>query len=582
MTMFMLRLISLGMILAGIIWADHAAADEKFFQVPPVAKLPFHLERISSEKKGKAILESYYMDGPEFNGRRSRIYFRYSRPMGDGPYPAVLHIHGSNNQTLNRTIGEYYARNGFACLQFDWEPAGKRAAPHSEYQHSGRMTTATYQPIPLESDRMRLGIFFARRSLDFLRSLPEIDRSNIHVSGVSAGAQLTLLLLGLEPDIRAATVKYGSISGFPGPYVGGIYEALNRVASSNYAEDWLRIYDSANYLANIRSKIYLISGTDDAFYWMPVVLETARRLGSGCTMAMLPNVNHRYIHDESMALEFFRSISGMSSRLPEISKVELNFDGPPEISFVAFPAEPGLEAAVIYKIAPQGKFTFKGHWNKKEAFLNGTCYVAKLPPIPADSQLVAYPYIKQAENRIVTGDTVEFPNFPAWRDFSGRKEYIIAEMDHFLLRGNFEKDDRRFQYRGKACRDKSGEFSRHGKGAAVLPAGMDNFFLFNGLPGVSGKKIYLSGYARSLNGKGSFEVELSWNDPAGTIRKYQFATQAEFAEFHIEERVPVGACAAKLVIRSQDGGIALDNLSHYYQKMRESDDSMDRRRQGKF
>ena len=59
--MFMLRLISLGMILAGIIWADHAAADEKFFQVPPVAELPFHLERISSEKKGKAILESYYI-----------------------------------------------------------------------------------------------------------------------------------------------------------------------------------------------------------------------------------------------------------------------------------------------------------------------------------------------------------------------------------------------------------------------------------------------------------------------------------------------------------------------------------------
>jgi dienelactone hydrolase len=143
------------------------------------------------------------------------------RPPGRGPFPAVLLNHGSGRtpEDLRRlgpyqeqayTLGPVFARHGYELLFLFRRGVGLSADQgasaidlmSAETSQSGRNAAQ----LELLEGR-ELGD--ARAGLAFLRARPEVDPRRLATVGHSFGGSLTLRLLEVEHDVRAAVVFSG-------------------------------------------------------------------------------------------------------------------------------------------------------------------------------------------------------------------------------------------------------------------------------------------------------------------------------------------------------------------------------------
>ena len=109
-----------------------------------------------------------------------------------GKIPAVVFFHGFTGTKVepHRIFvkqARALAKAGIAALRFDFRGSGDSEGEFSSMTLSGELKDA-------------------RAALDFMRSRPGIDASRIGVLGLSFGGAVAALLLGSDPDIRAAAL----------------------------------------------------------------------------------------------------------------------------------------------------------------------------------------------------------------------------------------------------------------------------------------------------------------------------------------------------------------------------------------
>ena len=91
-----------------------------------------------------------------------------------------------------------------------------------------------------------------------LRSLPEVDKTRVGVTGISWGGFLTNIVAGLDARFAMAAPVYGC--GFI---------AQNEFFSKSLPEDkeqakqWLRYWEPAHYLSNASMPMLWVNGTND-------------------------------------------------------------------------------------------------------------------------------------------------------------------------------------------------------------------------------------------------------------------------------------------------------------------------------
>lgn len=430
-----------------------AATREELFRVPDFNELPPSVEVVSETVTNGVALTELYFDGAPFNGQPTRIYGFYCRPSQPGRYPGVVQLHGAGLQTLGPAAAIFYATNGFACLSIDWcGPASNRKEPrkppYSEFNSPGNLA----RPLPegekdkapphgwkaygAEVDGVTCGVRFVRRSFMFLRSRPEVDAGKLCLSGMSAGAHLSLLVIGLEPELRAAAVKYGCgfIRDLPG-YFGGYFGPMVLTCRQEQ-EDWLAVLDPKHGLPNTRASVLLLSGTDDIFFWMPVVLHTYREIPSPKRLLMLPNDNHSQVGNEVVPLHYYRSVLGLAPAFPEVTaptvkvqgealELAARVSGPKKIVKVGFWVKRMPKNLFRHGSGEKGKPETQAKWNEVLATLAGDEWHARIPVPVTNEQVVAYALVEDETGAKVTSDTVEAPDFPQWR---GRSPFVPWEL----------------------------------------------------------------------------------------------------------------------------------------------------------
>ena len=126
------------------------------------------------------------------------------RPIGNGPFPAVLSPHGhwtygrlENTPTTSgpaRAIG--LARQGFVVFSYDMIGYNdSQQLPHTfggKAQHLWGLSLAGLQ------------LWNGIRALDFLESLPDVRRDEIAATGESGGGSQTFLLAAVDPRVKVA------------------------------------------------------------------------------------------------------------------------------------------------------------------------------------------------------------------------------------------------------------------------------------------------------------------------------------------------------------------------------------------
>jgi len=147
------------------------------------------------------------------------------RPLGRGPFPAILCNHGSGRtrEELERlgpyekqaeTLGPVFARHGYVFL-FLFRPGVGLSADQGasavdlmnrEYAAHGQDARNALQLRLLESRELSA----AASGLAFLRGLAEVDASRIALVAHSFGGSLTILQAEKEPDLRALVIFSGA------------------------------------------------------------------------------------------------------------------------------------------------------------------------------------------------------------------------------------------------------------------------------------------------------------------------------------------------------------------------------------
>ncbi|MFZ2653675.1 MAG: acetylxylan esterase [Victivallales bacterium] len=519
---FAVMIVSSGMLSAADDWQNH-------FSIPTVKELPLDLQ-IVSEKKDKGIhLIEFYLKGAPFNGQPTKIYGWYARPLAEGKYPAIVDLHGAGLGVLGSGAAEFYASNGFCCTVIDWcgsrKGHGERKPPYSEFDSPGNeadQSAGAWHTFGSEKDGIRNGVLFVKRAVQFLQGRPEVDSNALFLVGCSAGAHLTLLALGAEPAFKAGAVKYGNAfirdTGWFGGYFGPI-----ACCPRPEQDEWLSVLDPKHGIPGYKAKVLLLSGTDDIFFWMPVVLHTYRNIPTEKRLIMLPNDNHSQTGNTEIPLAYFKSVLGTAPAWPLVgipkavvsgSSMELSvgITGPEKISKVSF-YHKRMKQAQFWHGARPG---VSAKWEEAPAALKDNLWTATIE-VPGDyMQLVAYAHATTEKGIPVSSDSIEFPSYPKWRGnlpppegqvsgIPGPSADKSSGMKNFFSDPSFEGGKEAngviFPAPSKEGEYDSGGTKAHSGKTAVSMGNVDSAgpYISCYVPAWAGKKFRLSIWARSEN-----------------------------------------------------------------------------------
>jgi dienelactone hydrolase len=115
-------------------------------------------------------------------------------PRGDGPFPAVVFLHGRlGNRSQFLGEARHLRAHGIASLLLDapW------ARPHGRRILTGRVSDVL---------TLRQAALDERRALDLLATRPEIDPRRLGVMGFSLGAVASAAVVGVDHRLRCAVL----------------------------------------------------------------------------------------------------------------------------------------------------------------------------------------------------------------------------------------------------------------------------------------------------------------------------------------------------------------------------------------
>jgi dienelactone hydrolase len=135
-----------------------------------------------------------------FHGGKERVPAFLLTPPGEGPYAAVIYLHGSGGDR-------------FELLQIAGWLAARRAVAltiESPYSPNRAIELGPgVEGLRKERDRTVQQIVELRRAVDLLQSLPQVDDDRIGFVGYSAGARSGAILAGVEKRIKAFVFMSG-------------------------------------------------------------------------------------------------------------------------------------------------------------------------------------------------------------------------------------------------------------------------------------------------------------------------------------------------------------------------------------
>ena len=119
-------------------------------------------------------------------------------PPGKGPFPAVVYLHGSGGDRTELLVpATWMAARGVVALTI--------TMPEDAAATTG---TAT-ERLVAQRQGVVDSVIAARRAVDALASLPQVDRSRIGLVGWSSGARIGAILAGVDRRVEAFDLLSG-------------------------------------------------------------------------------------------------------------------------------------------------------------------------------------------------------------------------------------------------------------------------------------------------------------------------------------------------------------------------------------
>jgi len=215
----------------------------------------------------------------------------YAKPVGAGPFPALLVLPGAGNAA--RPAPVEHARHGYAAL---------------DIQVHGFPVNATHYPEPPADNTScpegmgHYAIYLhAIQAVRALKQLPGVDPDQIAVLGGSQGGRLTCVVAALEPSVKAAVAAITHYAYLPWLHwtewmnqngrSGGQGFGIETVESKqkNRVDNYL---DVLNFAPLIRCPVLMNAGLIDPVSPPTGIFAAYRLLRCKKEMIPLPNAGH--------------------------------------------------------------------------------------------------------------------------------------------------------------------------------------------------------------------------------------------------------------------------------------------------
>ncbi|MDB6173990.1 MAG: axeA 1 [Chthoniobacteraceae bacterium] len=267
------------------------------------------------------LTQEVFYEGEPLAGKPTRIFAYLARPEGEGPFPAIVLVHGGGGQAF-KDWAEHWAKRGYVALAMD--TAGQ-AKDKSRLPDGGPDQHDPIKFRAFEEDEAREmwtyhAVAAVIRGHSLLASLPEVDRERIGVTGISWGGYLACIVAGLDDRLKVAVSVYGCGSLGDNSYWK---EPILDKMPAEQRERWLRLFDPSSYLATIRCPILFLDGTNDVAYPLDSVMKTYMSVRSDLrNISIIIEMPHGHLWTFSEVDDFVDA--ALKTGVPQIARLRIS------------------------------------------------------------------------------------------------------------------------------------------------------------------------------------------------------------------------------------------------------------------
>src|SRR3990167_209752 len=211
--------------------------------------------------------------------------------------PAVLLLHGYSDYG-RPSWAERYARMGFIAFAIDVRGHGK-----SQQDYNPGFPGLMVDNITDSKKYSLVGVILdAIRGIDFLETLPVVDRNRIYVSGSSMGGGSAMIVSALDDRVRAIAAGVPFLNNIPeslkmadgGPYIEVKKYLKQHPEDKERLWDMLHYVDAYNYAPYINKPIIVGVGLADSICPPEGIKSTFDRIPSQTKKEMyaVPKAGH--------------------------------------------------------------------------------------------------------------------------------------------------------------------------------------------------------------------------------------------------------------------------------------------------
>ena len=211
------------------------------------------------------------VEGEKFQGRPTRFFAYWGLPKDaspSNPVPGIVLVHGGAGTAFAGWVKSWNDR-GYAAIAMD----NCGGIPKSERELGGTLRFPLSGPNgwgdanfsrserPLTDQWSYHALATVVRSHSFLRSLPEVRKDCIGVTGISWGGYLTACVIGIDERFRFAVPVYGCANLRNHSAWTGQLKSLGRLG-----ERWDELWDARNFLPAGKMPVLWVTGSNDHFF----------------------------------------------------------------------------------------------------------------------------------------------------------------------------------------------------------------------------------------------------------------------------------------------------------------------------
>lgn len=209
------------------------------------------------------LVRPVYYAGEPFHGKPTRIFAWYAQPAGDGPFPAVVLVHGGGGKAF-RDWALHWANRGYAALAMDLAGHG----PDGRLPDGGPDQSDETKFRPFAADEVREmwsyhAVAAVIRGHSLLAAQPAVDPQRTGITGISWGGYLTCLVASLDDRLKVAVPVYGC--GFLAENSVWTQPRFTPM-TPELRQSWVRNFDPSSYLAQVSCPTLFLNGTNDFAY----------------------------------------------------------------------------------------------------------------------------------------------------------------------------------------------------------------------------------------------------------------------------------------------------------------------------